>query len=281
VQERLSQVRKVVVLLASTVLAACGNSGIKAPVGHFSSNHSPHQSGYHVVGEGETLYAIAWHHGLDYRKLAAWNDIRAPYTIFPGQRLRLVARTGGHHRAQPRKAPQRAPSAPRSKESRTESGPTIPRVSGHRTTEPPGDDVLRWQWPAAGRVVNSFDDAEQKGIDIGGRLGQSICAAAHGHVVYSGGGLRGYGKLIIIKHNSRFISAYAHNNNALVVEGDYVVGGQRIAEMGRTRSGQAMLHFEIRRDGRPVNPMRYLPRVGLKEKSHVETARDGWRWCRA
>lgn len=284
-QERFSAVGKIVILLASACLGGCGSSGIKAPVGYFSK-HSPHPSGYHVVRKGETLYAIAWRHGLAYRQVAAWNGIRPPYTIFPGQRLRLVARsTQQHRKSPPRKAQQAAASLPRNKKSRTRTEPKlpIPAVSSRQAPQPQPqrNDVLRWRWPAAGTVVSGFDDAEQKGINIGGRLGQPIYAAADGHVVYSGGGLRGYGKLIIIKHNSRFISAYAHNNNVLVTEGDRVTGGQRIAEMGRTGSGQPMLHFEIRQDGRPVNPMRYLPRVSLKEESHVERARDGWGWCRA
>lgn len=246
---------------------------------HASAGRS-HHSGYHVVRKGETLYAIAWRYGLNYRQLAAWNGIRAPYTIYPGQRLRLFARPRQPRKAQPQKPPPTA-SLPRRGTPRPQDALAAPSVSARQATEPPGDSVLRWRWPAAGKVVNGFNDAEQKGIDIGGRLGQPIYAAADGYVVYSGGGLRGYGKLIIIKHNSHYISAYAHNNNVLVMEGDRVIGGQRIAEMGRTRSGEAMLHFEIRKDGRPVNPMRYLPRVSLKEESHVEKARDGWGWYRA
>lgn len=278
-RERLSEVGKAVVLFASACLGGCANSGIKAPIGYFSK-YSPQHSAYHVVRKGETLYAIAWRHGLDYRQVAAWNGIRVPYTIFPGQWLRLVAQP-----RQPRKSPpQRRPSAvaslpsdknPQSKkaDSSAPRGATNPRPAQANAI-----DTLHWRWPATGTVLNGFDEPGRKGIDIGGELGQPIYAAADGDVVYSGGGLRGYGKLIIIKHNSRFISAYAHNNNVLVMEGDRVIGGQRIAEMGRTRSGQVMLHFEIRQDGRPVNPMRYLPRVSLKEESHVEKPRDGWGW---
>lgn len=280
-QERLCAVGKLVVLLASACLGGCGSSGIKAPVGHFPK-HNPHPSGYHIVRKGETLYAIAWRHGLDYRQVAAWNGIRAPYTIFPGQRLRLVERsTQQPRKSMPRKTQQAASSLPRNTKPPAEHKLPVPPVSSRQAPAPQHNDVLHWRWPAAGMVVSGFDDADQKGIDISGRLGQPIYAAADGQVVYSGGGLRGYGKLIIIKHNSRFISAYAHNNNVLVMEGDRVIGGQRIAEMGRARSGQPMLHFEIRQDGRPVNPLRYLPRASLKEESHVERARDGWGWCRA
>lgn len=275
-QERLFRVGKLVVLLASTCLAGCSSSGINAPLGH-SSKHSPPQRGYHVVRDGETLYAIAWGYGLDYRQVAAWNGIRKPYTIFPGQRLRLVAPPRQHRPSPPRKMQQPPTTLPSANKSRIEQGRSGPKGHDREVPKPHRGEALRWRWPAAGKVLNGFADSARKGIDITGRLGQPVYAAADGQVVYSGGGLRGYGKLIIIKHNSRFISAYAHNNNVLVVEGDRVIGGQRIAEMGRAQSGQVMLHFEIRRDGRPVNPMRFLPRVSLKEESHVRRLRDGWK----
>jgi lipoprotein NlpD len=120
--------------------------------------------------------------------------------------------------------------------------------------------VKRWRWPAKGKVVTSFSRSGGKGIDIAGKFGQVIVAASDGSVVYSGSGLIGYGQLIIVKHNKRYLSAYAHNNKILVKEGDTVKGGQRIAEMGRSGSNRAMLHFEIRRDGKPTNPVRYLPK---------------------
>jgi lipoprotein NlpD len=120
--------------------------------------------------------------------------------------------------------------------------------------------VKRWRWPAKGKVVTSFSRSGGKGIDIAGKFGQVIVAASDGSVVYSGSGLIGYGQLIIVKHNKRYLSAYAHNNKILVKEGDTVKGGQRIAEMGRSGSNRAMLHFEIRRDGKPIDPMRYLPK---------------------
>jgi lipoprotein NlpD len=120
--------------------------------------------------------------------------------------------------------------------------------------------VKRWRWPARGKVVTSFSASGRKGIDIEGRFGQTVMAAAGGRVVYSGSGLIGYGQLIIVKHNKRYLSAYAHNNKLLVKEGDAVKGGQRIAEMGRSGPNRALLHFEIRRDGKPIDPLRYLPK---------------------
>ena len=115
-------------------------------------------------------------------------------------------------------------------------------------------------WPTEGTVTSNFAKSGRKGVNISGRLGQSVLAAADGRVVYAGGGLRGYGELIIVKHNKRFLSAYAHNNRILVKEGDTVRVGQRIAEMGSTGTDKVMLHFEIRRDGNPVDPVRYLPK---------------------
>jgi lipoprotein NlpD len=120
--------------------------------------------------------------------------------------------------------------------------------------------VKSWRWPVRGKIVGHFGTTGGKGIDIAGRRGTAIKAAAPGHVVYSGSGLRGYGKLIIVKHNKRYLSAYAHNERLHVKEGDTVKGGQRIAEMGDSDAKSVRLHFEIRRDGQPVNPTRYLPR---------------------
>ena len=120
--------------------------------------------------------------------------------------------------------------------------------------------MKRWHWPAKGKVVTYFSQSGGKGINIAGKLGQPILSAADGRVVYSGSGLIGYGQLIIVKHNKRYLSAYAQNNKILVKEGDTVTGGQRIAEMGRSGSNRALLHFEIRRDGKPIDPMRYLPK---------------------
>ncbi|MGF1614066.1 MAG: peptidoglycan DD-metalloendopeptidase family protein [Gammaproteobacteria bacterium] len=282
-QARLSRAGKVVFLLVGACLSGCGSSGIKAPVAHDSRHHAE-RAAYHTVRKGETLSGIAWRHALDYRQVAAWNGVRAPYTIFPGQRLRLIPPATPHQTSQtaPRTVQRPVLPSPSNRASSMPQESSVSRSDKRQEKEVgSSEEVLRWRWPAEASVVNGYDNADRKGIDIGGKLGQPIYAAADGYVVYSGSGLRGYGKLIIIKHNNRFLSAYAHNNNLLVAEGDRVIGGQRIAEMGQGRGGQAMLYFEIRRDGRPVDPMRYLPRVSLKEESHVERIRDGWGWGRA
>ena len=207
----------------------------------------------HVVRKGETLYSIAWQYGLDYRTVAARNGIRPPYTIYPGQKLQIRKPASASGNAKPvTKSPARTkspkPAAPSSKS------------SGRK----PVKTVSRWHWPARGKVVSRFKagDPRRQGIDIAGRAGSPIRAAAAGKVVYSGNGLRGYGNLVIIKHNDIWFSAYAHNQRIRVRENDTVKAGQHIADMGRTGADRVMLHFEIRRNGKPVDPLRYLPPEG-------------------
>lgn len=222
---------------------------------------------YYIVRRGDTLYSIAWRYGFDYRQVAKWNAIGQPYTIYPGQKLRLskppkTASAGAKTAAKSAPAPSKSASKPAPKASGARKSASSAPLKKSRKAAAKGGDapVKRWHWPAKGKVVTSFSRSGGKGIDIAGRFGQPIQAAADGEVVYSGSGLIGYGQLIIVKHNKRYLSAYAHNNKILVKEGDTVRGGQRIAEMGRSGSNRAMLHFEIRRDGKPTNPMRYLPK---------------------
>ncbi|MDX1512249.1 MAG: peptidoglycan DD-metalloendopeptidase family protein [Gammaproteobacteria bacterium] len=274
-------------LLAISVMAGCGGSTAVAPVDSFDEPAATRRS-THTVKRGETLYSIAWQYGLDYRTLAARNGVREPFTIYPGQRLRIdggvtdvtksdagaptesrvavVEEPRGQawkplesedkeKRTQARKKVQKpAPAAPKTA--------TKPATTRKKSTRKPvsGENVSGWGWPTEGRIITTFSKSGGKGVDISGRLGQSVVAAADGRVVYAGGGLRGYGELIIVKHNKRFLSAYAHNNRILVKEGDTVKVGQRIAEMGSTGTDRVKLHFEIRRDGKPVDPVRYLPK---------------------
>jgi lipoprotein NlpD len=210
------------------------------------------------VQSGDTLYGIAWQHGVDYRQVAAWNGIRAPYRIYAGQVLQLK-----------RPAALRVPPPPVRTTARSVPTPRPmppPAVNKPKPTpEPPalaGPRRLGWHWPAQGRLLSSFEptDPLRKGIRIGGNDGSRITAAEDGKVVYSGSGLIGYGRLIIVKHNDKYLSAYGHNRKILVREGDQVAKGQQIAEMGRANNGTPLLHFEIRRDGKPVDPLRLLPR---------------------
>lgn len=213
--------------------------------------------GAHRVQQGETLYSISWRYGLDYREVAEWNGLAAPYTIYDGQVLRIAPQGGESEMAEPAEAPQPAPviSAPM---------PSLPPPA-HRiqpqAVSAAASAEIKWQWPTQGNVLQSFSnsDSNRKGIDIGGKAGQTVRAAAAGSVVYAGSGLLNYGKLIILKHNDNYLSAYAYNQILRVREGDAVSAGQPIADMGNKAKGDAMLHFEIRYDGRPVNPLRYLP----------------------
>jgi lipoprotein NlpD len=231
-----------------------------------------------VVSRGDTLYSIAWQHGLEVHRLAALNGIRAPYTIYTGQRLRVTA--DGVVRGAPlarrrtiqvRPLPQQTP-APTPKPvaaSRSKPAPAPPpKAQGKReTTASTAENNPayngKWVWPTRGKVIRGFrkNTTGKKGIDIGGHPDQPVKAAANGKVVYVGSGLVGYGRLIIVKHNESLLSAYGHNSKLLVEEGDHVTAGQMIAKMGSSGSNRTALYFEIRKDGKPVNPMQYLPRI--------------------
>ncbi|APZ43438.1 peptidoglycan DD-metalloendopeptidase family protein [Acidihalobacter ferrooxydans] len=216
--------------------------------------------GYYEVKPGETLYSIAWRFDLNYRSLARWNDISAPYTIYPGQRLRMNPPSGRTATAvrTPHSQP-RAP-APRVQTAQRHTAPRKPAA----TSQPPVASGMHWIWPARGVLSAGFSKGPggNQGIDISGKLGEPIVAALSGQVVYSGDGLPSYGNLLIIQHNSRYLTAYAHNRKLLVHEGDVVKQGQEIATMGRSGTDvtKPTLHFEIRVDGEPVNPLRYLPK---------------------
>lgn len=209
----------------------------------------------YTVQEGDTLYSIAWQHELDYRTLAAWNDIGNNYLIYPGQQLRLSPPAGGTAtagRIEP--ASRQTPSSQPASRPEPESNPGD-------TVRLPAVGSIAWQWPAGGPVIADYNapNVTGKGIDIGGQFSSDINAAAAGRVVYSGSGLIGYGKLIIIKHNEHYLSAYGHNSELYVEEGDEVMAGARIAAMGNGPNRTPMLHFEIRRNGESVNPMDFLP----------------------
>jgi lipoprotein NlpD len=237
------------------------------------------EDGRYRVQRGDSLYVIAFNFGLDWRDLARWNGIRSPYVIYPDQELRMsppTPRESGQVVTRPAQTPGSSTSregavTPAAGESRAADPPDA-AVSGAessgRTTAParsapsPQSDPGRWLWPTDGRVISAFkaNDPARNGIEIGGREGQSVIATAAGEVVYSGNGLIGYGELIIIKHSERMLSAYAHNKRRLVAEGQAVAAGERVAEMGRNDRNQALLHFEIRVNGTPQDPLRYLPK---------------------
>jgi lipoprotein NlpD len=201
----------------------------------------------YTVRAGDTLYSIAWRYGLDYHDVATWNHIGSDYLIKPGQILALAAL------AQATVTVTR----PVPRQPTTASHPSPASTSSYTTVS----GSLHWVWPAHGSLVHMYhaDDPLSKGIDISGVQGQDIYAAAPGKVVYTGSAIIGYGKLIIIKNNDQFLSAYADNDAMLVHEGDVVKSGELIATMGLDRDSHPLLHFEIRYNGKPVNPLSYLP----------------------
>ncbi len=205
---------------------------------------------YRVV-KGDTLHAIAWRYRLDYRDLVRWNKLTNPDLIVIGQRLRLTAPPA------PKASSATRPSATRVDPPR--AAPAAPARAPSAATEAV-HTALQWSWPATGKVSVARTASGTRGIEIRGQQGQPVMAASSGAVVYSGSGLRGYGELIIIKHNETFLSAYAHNEARLVEEGQRVKPGQMIARMGDSEAREVMLHFEIRRNGKPVDPFQYLPR---------------------
>jgi lipoprotein NlpD len=221
----------------------------------------------HVVKKGDTLYSIAWHYGFDYRDIAIWNNIKTPYVIYPGQQLKLQVPPSSRNKALTpgpivRKEVvtiQETKPAIKPESGKIERQPSIKKIPNIQQTKPLPPGQIHWSWPVRGKLVKSNTPTAKKGIDIVGKLGQRVNAAAIGDVVYSGSGLLGYGKLIIIKHNDTFLSAYAHNSKLLVNEGDRVKKGQQIAQMGQTTDGRTLLHFEIRKNGKPIDPLGHLP----------------------
>lgn len=314
-------------VLAVTVLAGCASSSSHAPVrdrgviktkpatvvpklaaapkpAAHEKNATPQT---YVVQKGDTLYSIAFNHGLDYHEIAELNSIDKPELVRLGQEIRLTPNAAsGMSKAVPMPLLEFKPLAETQPamegqplDTRIISQPKVARLpyseqafaeiekmqgvphqpepaavskpdakaeakpdSAINNTSEDDEDVLDWSMPTSGKVIGEFSEGDnQKGIDISGKLGQSVVASAAGKVVYSGSGLRGYGKLVIIKHNKTFLSAYAHNDRVLVKEGQSVTKGQKIAEMGNSDADQVKLHFEIRKFGKPVDPAKYLPLI--------------------
>jgi len=271
-----------IAMCAALFLGACTHARVvqREPGAHPSRESAPPRpavspiprDGVHVVQRGETLYGISFRYGLRYQDVAAWNGIPDPYLIAVGQRLRVSPSRGGAvaiappppRRPPPPVAPPQTPAPPPVVATNTQPSP--PPVTAPRPTPPaplvPISGSPTWQWPTTGEIVGRYvtGDQTRQGIDIAGRSGQDVRASADGVVVYSGAGLVGYGELIIVKHSEEWLSAYAHNSQRLVGEGTRVSAGQVIAKMGRTGAPRDMLHFEIRRNGKPIDPLQQLPR---------------------
>jgi lipoprotein NlpD len=249
-----------------------------------ADDSKPDARGTYTVHRGDTLLRIALDHGQSYRDLVAWNNLSDPDDIKVGQVLRV---------APPERATTAVVTSPISMPGMEKPAP-IPKKTGPRGDKKPytdatladaqkddavepkkpvasgalaagstvtasDDEKLSWMWPSDGRIIATFDEGKNKGIDIAGRLGQQVMAAGSGKVMYAGSGIRGYGNLVIVKHSNSLLSAYAHNRTIVVKEGQSVNKGQVIAEMGDSDADVVKLHFEIRQQGKPVDPSKFLP----------------------
>ncbi|WP_439114599.1 peptidoglycan DD-metalloendopeptidase family protein [Hydrogenophaga sp.] len=272
------------VLAALLVAAGCSTQRLAqpAPVEDRSSTRSEVKSlpgaenagkpGYYTVRPGDTLFRIALDSGQPWRDVQAWNSLSNPNVLEVGQVLRVVPPANGvpvvvASAAAPLTASTAAvtstgvvarPLAPAG--TVTASVAPAPAPVPAPAPEPAGADDINFVWPAQGTVVATFDEAKNKGVSIAGRVGDPVVAAADGRVVYAGAGLRGYGNLIILKHNNTYLTAYAHNQALLVREDQAVKQGQKIAEMGSSDTDRVKLHFEVRRQGKPVDPLNHLPK---------------------
>lgn len=248
---------------------------VKQPPG-FENAGKP---GYYTIKPGDTLIRIGLEAGQSHKDLARWNGLDNPNRIEVGQVIRVVPPvepaptvvvgkpapapvvTASALPSSPASSPAKpAPASTAAVPAKAASAPAAtPTPSAPVAAAPANDDDIGFIWPASGAVVGSFDDAKNKGIDIGGKEGDPVQAAADGKVVYAGSSLRGYGNLVILKHNNTFLTAYAHNKTLLVKEDQTVKKGQKIAEMGSSDADRVKLHFEVRKQGKPVDPTKYLP----------------------
>ncbi len=252
--------------------AAQPGAVVAAPIKPLPGAENAGKPGYYTVKPGDTLIRIGLESGQSWKDIARWNNLENANLIEVGQVLRVTqppapsqavaSDTGVVTR--PVASSALAPIAPASapKPAASAASTTVVAVAPATPAPAPapaGEDDLAFIWPASGSLIAGFDEARNKGYDIAGKAGESVLAAADGRVVYAGAGLRGYGNLVILKHNNTFLTAYAHNQALLVKEDQTVRKGQKIAEMGNTDADRVKLHFEIRRQGKPVDPSRYLP----------------------
>ena len=274
-------------LLSAMVLSGCANKNRPAPVEDRSPNaarapakmvasaDNAGKPGYYSVKSGDTLIRIGMDNGQSWRDIARWNNIENPNLIETGQVLRVtppeetgvVVRPVSSTNVVTSPAPANTASAPAPASNTASVRPPASAANPPNASTPANnlansdsaEDTVSFQWPTRGNVLAGFDEVKNKGIDIAGKAGDPVLAAADGKVVYAGSGLRGYGNLVILKHNNTYLTAYAHNQSLLVKEDQAIKRGQKIAEMGNSDADQVKLHFEIRRQGKPVDPAKYLP----------------------
>lgn len=259
---------------AFCLITACSGRPVPAPVmdiyqgkSYQDFEQNSYSADRYQVQKGDTLFSIAWFSGNDYRDLARINNIKHPYNIYPGQTISLTSariersappqKKTGH--TSKNKGSQTVDRPQKQAYGKSENIVNNHNVSKAAKTFPKRVSV--WNWPAEGKLIGTFSSQQQgnKGVDIAGKRGTPVVAAADGKVVYTGDALRGYGKLVIIKHSNSFLSAYAHNDRILVQEQNWISAGQQIASMGDSGADQVKLHFEVRYKGKSVDPLRYLP----------------------
>ena len=271
-------------VLAGVILAGCSTQANRAPVEDRGQSASSSSSvdvkslpgaenagkpGYYTIKPGDTLIKVGLEHGQSWKDIARWSNLDNPNVIEVGQVVRVVppgrdapVASSGSGRSVAPVVVGGGSTATSSSATTTPAATATPVPSTPATTPAPvakGADDVNFIWPASGSLIAGFDEARNKGYDISGKAGDPVLAAADGRVVYAGAGLRGYDNLIILKHNNTYLTAYAHNQSLLVKEDQSVKKGQKIAEMGSTDADRVKLHFEVRRQGKPVDPSRYLP----------------------
>lgn len=276
-------IRLFLLLIFIVLLQACAQRKSAAPIADISSAGGIYSKSYrnslksnkYTVKKGETLYSIAFRAGMDFRRLASINNIREPYSIYPGQVLTLKSSSSARSENTAPKQSVVSKSGTQKNNKKTianknpeEYGKNQRGQTSRKTApavvkkDPFPSKVRKWRYPSEGDIIEGYSNKENgnSGLDFGGKAGDPIIAAADGKVVYAGSALRGFGNLVIVKHNNDYLSAYAHNRSIKVKENDWVKAGQVIAEMGSSGTDRVRLHFEIRFRGRTVNPSKYLPK---------------------
>ncbi len=256
-------IKRIFFVLFAVLLTSCSANRNYAPVRAYQHDLIPGKNYYKVIA-GDTLYSIGFRSNFGYQKLSKWNNIPAPYTLQIGQIIRLFQPRHHSKKKSSVKAGYKSVHKTRNRSQKKQLNSKKKRdrsqLSSVNSTRNQKMLKLFWQWPIKKRILKTFTQTGFKGIDISGKIGQKVRTASAGKVVYSGSALKGYGNLLIIKHNYLYLSAYANNRRLLVEEGQWVKKGQVIAEVGLDRGKRASLHFEIRKNGKPVNPLHYLPK---------------------